>query len=48
MVVNTSPGVTRPGIYLSRTIQVDGFPRKIRVAGPWHATDVGSLDIGTR
>src|SRR5262249_404238 len=37
MVVDTSPGVTRPGIDLIGTIQVDGFLRKGGPAGPWRA-----------
>lgn len=37
MVIDTSPGVTRPGIDFIRTVQADGFPRKIRIAGPRHA-----------
>jgi hypothetical protein len=37
MMVDTSARVTRPGIYLIRTVQADAFPREIRVAGPRHA-----------
>ena len=37
MMVDPRPGITRPRIDLVRAIQADGFLRKIRVAGPWHA-----------
>ena len=37
MMVDTSPGVTRPSIDVVGTIESDGFPWKIRVAGPRHA-----------